>query len=417
MNGNLNFLKESRIEELDSTQKNSEDLIDIKISYSVLSFILVLLFQFTVRILSNNRGGLISDLIKILAILTQGFIYLYSLKYVLKRNGLLFIFLYLIGGSIFLISFLFYPKNNLYIVDILFPFFGMALPAFLYTYSIKNYKNFYDIMEKIANLSLIFILILSIGLITGKFQNEEYSMGLSYYLLFPLLIYTKNFLQKTNLFDLIKVILDLMLILLMGARGTIVCFVVYSFLEILRLKDLKIRQIVLYLLILLAMIIFALNFREILIIIANLTYKILGMTSRTIELLLYDIGHDSGRHIIYETMKYSINNHPFLGIGIAGDRMLMENPGLYAHNIFLEIYVEFGLILGSFILLFILYLVFSSLLTKESKKYGIALLWICLGLLPLFFSGSYLTSLEFWIMLAVLLRLRKKDSYIDYEGE
>ena len=97
--------------------------------------------------------------------------------------------------------------------------------------------------------------------------------------------------------------------------------------------------------------------------------------------------------------------------------MLMENPGLYAHNIFLEIYVEFGLILGSFILLFILYLAISSLLVKDIKKYGIALLWICLGLLPLFFSGSYLTSLEFWIMLAVLLRLRKKDSYIDYEGE
>ena len=93
MNGNLNFLKENRIEKLDSSQKNSEDLIDIKISCSVLSFILVLLFQLIVRILSNNREGQISDLIKVLAILSQGFIYLYSLKYVLKRNGFLFIFL------------------------------------------------------------------------------------------------------------------------------------------------------------------------------------------------------------------------------------------------------------------------------------------------------------------------------------
>ena len=62
-----------------------------------------------------------------------------------------------------------------------------------------------------------------------------------------------------------------------------------------------------------------------------------GFHSRTLYLFLNDRGvYLSGRFSIYQNIFAEILKNPILGIGLAGDRRITD--GVYAHNIFIEVY-------------------------------------------------------------------------------
>ena len=107
----------------------------------------------------------------------------------------------------------------------------------------------------------------------------------------------------------------------------------------------------------------------------------------------------SGRENIYQLIIKAITDNPVLGIGIAGDRLLI---GGYAHNLLLEVLVDFGLIIGSILIVTLLLLIAKNLLTKDSERYNMIIIWISLGLVPLIVSGSYLTNTNFWILLGLM---------------
>ncbi len=71
-----------------------------------------------------------------------------------------------------------------------------------------------------------------------------------------------------------------------------------------------------------------------------------GIRSRSIQLFLRDDVYLSGRDKIYDSVIEEISNNPILGIGLAGDRRIIG--GGYAHNIFIEILANFGIVIGVF---------------------------------------------------------------------
>ena len=396
---------------MDVKKLANSDIIDKKISISVLSYFLVLLSQFTIRIISNNMEGEISDLIKIFAVLIQGLLYLYSFIYVYKRKGMTIIKVYTFFIIVFLINDLVHYENSKYLINVIFPFFFTCLPAYLYVSSIENFKNFEYIMNKVADLSFIFTIIILISVLLGLGENIEYSMGLSYYLLFSLIIFTKKFIENYNIIDLIKVLITFILIVLLGARGPILCFGAYYFLKKYNFKDiLSIRDIVSKIFTLIVIIVLLYNYRYFLKIIYDFFYYNFNIRSRTIELLINDIYHSSGRNIIYSNMITNINSHPFLGVGIAGDRAIMGDSALYAHNIILEILVSFGIIIGSIIIILLLFLMMYAIVKSNNKTYNMIIIWICIGFISLLFSESYLREINFWIMLAMLIKISRGKS-------
>ena len=117
----------------------------------------------------------------------------------------------------------------------------------------------------------------------------------------------------------------------------------------------------------------------------------LGLSVRIFEKILSgSAGQSSGRDFIREALMKAIWENPILGYGILSDRVIAGN---YAHNIAIELWVEFGLIFGSILLSTLFYILvkgYRCANTEDEKGLIIAL--ICARFGQLFLSGSYLDS-------------------------
>jgi len=121
----------------------------------------------------------------------------------------------------------------------------------------------------------------------------------------------------------------------------------------------------------------------------------------------------SGRDRIYKYIFKEILNAPFLGLGLAADRrILTENA--YTHNIFIEILLNFGLFIGGFINILLLYLTVKSIFIKDVKKYSMIIIWMSIGFVHFLVSSSYLIDFRFWIFLGLCLKcLSKKPTELN----
>ena len=81
----------------------------------------------------------------------------------------------------------------------------------------------------------------------------------------------------------------------------------------------------------------------------------IGIKSRTLFLLLEGkISSDSGRKDIYNVIINKIYESPLIGSGLYADRTILGGTsGAYSHNLFLEVYLNFGIIIGSILLLYL----------------------------------------------------------------
>ena len=78
----------------------------------------------------------------------------------------------------------------------------------------------------------------------------------------------------------------------------------------------------------------------------------LGMSSRTIDFFMrgeyfLSEGRDNIKQILYDNLFVS----PIFGFGLCGDRYLCGSTGLYAHVIFLEFLISFGVVQGCLLFL------------------------------------------------------------------
>ena len=113
--------------------------------------------------------------------------------------------------------------------------------------------------------------------------------------------------------------------------------------------------------------------------------------SRNLRLLLSgQLMYDSGRFPIYRACLNSIAEHPFLGVGACGDRVVTVSHD-YAHNIILELCVEYGVIIGGLIYLFLLYIGFRMLFKCKDRAWrALFLPFYVFSMVELFFSGTFL---------------------------
>lgn len=130
-----------------------------------------------------------------------------------------------------------------------------------------------------------------------------------------------------------------------------------------------------------------------------------GITSRTLALLSSGFEADSGRGCLYNIALDYIEEHPILGIGLGGGRNMF---GSYVHNLFLDMWLDYGIIIGSIFILTLFYVCFKVYLNNDQYGRDILILFCCIGILPLMVSGTYLTDYSFWMMLGVVARQYSK---------
>lgn len=124
----------------------------------------------------------------------------------------------------------------------------------------------------------------------------------------------------------------------------------------------------------------------------------LGMSARVFDkVLTSSINSDSGRGEIQKALLEQIMQKPLTGYGLFGDR---GNGHGYAHQLFIELWTQFGVIIGSAVgIFFVCIPVAAFFRAKEWKTQGFIMLLIGCGIVKLFLSGTYLNERMLFLLL------------------
>lgn len=332
--------------------KSKSNKVDKKISNALMTSFVVLTIQYFVLVYFNLIETSTGSSVQLLSKGLVGLAFLHVLPSVLKRSKIKFIGVYFIAVFIFLIHYMIFPDNRAYIIDLIFSFFFICLPVFLYTLSIYDFSIFKDTMKKTSYTIFVVGLLLGILILLGRASIGAYSMPLSYYMLLPTIIFIDELLDKLSFKVLVFAVISLLVILSLGARGPILCILIFVLLKLFKPNSKRtLRRVIVYFS-LICLGAFALIFLDE---IVRYTYDSLlkiGIRSRTLSLFLRDGIHLSGRDRIYKNIISEIMENPILGIGLAGDRRILYGNNAYVHNIFIELIGNFGLLFGSIVLIY-----------------------------------------------------------------
>jgi len=134
----------------------------------------------------------------------------------------------------------------------------------------------------------------------------------------------------------------------------------------------------------------------------------LGLSTRILELLQEGtvISYTSGRDEIFEKAFEKVAEHPIRGYGVYGE---WPWTGWNVHNLYIELIVHFGIILGPILLIWMLNMVFKAIKTPNSCSKDLIVIFFCFVFVRGFFGGSYLMFGTFFLLgLCIKERQRMK---------
>jgi len=402
---------------LSDAEKSDRD--DKRISWTIILQFCMIITNYTVKEVFQINNSDMRSFISFIFMILIGIMYLKNLRIVFKRISMFFIFSYIFFMCLFLLSPLLNPETIEFLPNIAFWLFIICLPTAQYYLAIREKSIFLNMLILSGYYQLFLGLVIFISMIL---TTPTYDMVFSYLILVPMVILTYKLLFiNFRIIDVALILLASISVVTVGSRGPLLSYFIYLvllFVNYLIKNRLKAKALVLFLLSTTFISAIVLNFNFFIKQLNNLLIKY-GIQSRTIYLLLSDnIDFSTGRSEIFSNTINNIFLNPVLGYGIGGDRVFLN--GTYPHNIFLEIIAQFGIVLGGiFSLVLIMYWFIGIFLNKNTIDQHLAIIFAGLGLISLFFSGSYLTSSNFWLFMAICISsvhfTKHKLSYINSE--
>ena len=136
-------------------------------------------------------------------------------------------------------------------------------------------------------------------------------------------------------------------------------------------------------------------------------FEHLGVKSRILDTLIAgEVSLDLGRQRMWTQSLSIIQENPVFGAGIFADR---ASFGIYCHQLFLEVFLDFGIILGSALLLGLAVLCLSSLRTKDLEWRLLFVVFFSLCFVRLMLSSSFWVDTNFWAMLAIAFNIKADE--------
>jgi len=382
----------------------TDKIVNEKLSSAIFIQFTVLTIQLLVLTYFELEGSSFDPYVRLISKLIVGLFFLRSIFDIYYKKYKLIIFLYIFFATVFLLNILFFPQNIKEIKLILFDFFIMCLPCFIFSLSIDNYEVLFNTLKKHVRVIFMVGIFMSYLIIFRNLNigRNNYSMSLSYYLLIPSLIYLYQFLKSYSLSSLLFFMISTAGIILTGARGPIFCIAVYVIVYIFNnLRGYNSRtNLIFYITAIFLLSIAIMFFNDIIEVISRIL-SYFNIYSRTITLLLNDSLNLSGRDRFYTGALQLIKDYPLTGIGIAGDRVHLQG---FVHNVFLELILDYGIIFGLLISIILICIFVKSIVSVDRETSNFNMIFLCLGVVPLMFSSSYLFNTWFWIYLGLILK-------------
>ena len=309
----------------------------------------------------------------------------------LKINYGYILLLIFIVSALYMISFLRGVPFNSVLQYYFFTIYGLLLMYF--TFTVKKLDVLYDEFQKKS----FYISLVAILIIFSNRANNPYNMRFSYILSIALYFQTIKLINNFKITNLFFVVMDLYLILIYGSRGPLLCYCIFLIIYIIFNKN----NIYIKFFFCSFILFVYMYFDKIIMFISGVMSRF-NITSRTLYLMVGDLSHNSGRDIILGKTKELIQAHPIMGLGVAGEFKYMIE---YPHNIFFDLLLHWGVILGTALFIFLLVLIIKSFIKATNKKRMLLLVFTCYGFVALFFSGTYLSWDGFYILFGIMIRI------------
>lgn len=277
------------------------------------------------------------------------FLTVYSKCRINKRSILLFITVYFV---VFLNLMIGENQQREY-VESLFLNLGQAskLWAFFIVFSlIKDEKKWFQYLIWIAYICMFFVIVTTLnGLYSGTNREVNYlGIGITGALWIPIIM-QRAFISegKIRVIHTISTVIMILFSAIYGNRGSVVAvvtFLIYCILHYTKLRK-KVQMSILIGIV----VIVAYTQQDIIQSSLSSVVSHFGVNSRNLTLLLSgQISYTTHRaDEIWVTIKDAILDKPFIGYGLCYDRVLGGDISIYAHNLILEVWVSFGVIIGS----------------------------------------------------------------------
>lgn len=326
-----------------------------------------------------------------------------ALVIALVRKPVRLIVGYVVSVVLLLFTMVIFPDNTPFVISqglrFLLP---VVIPSFLCLTVVYDYK----IVEKTLYVVSWFVMVLVLLYIYGFFKGvvffTSYNMGFSFACVLPFVA----FYSHRKFYDWIACFILFVLVIAIGARGPVFCITLYVIIDLFHRKS---RWRFLLLVGIVGFIVLLPNLNDWLVSI--------GISSRSINMLLNgDITSDSGRLEIRNYFLNELLEHPVLGIGLFGDRLL--DGVVYCHNIILEMILDFGIPLGSFLLFVVMVRLISLYYRLNADNRNRIIGYFCALVMPFMTSSSYLIDSNFAIFvgLCYLINKNQKEKVLENDS-
>lgn len=377
-------------------QKNKDDF---RLSLFIAGYYLLYAFnEFIVLVLGGNQILRLFPKFLMMVLLCIAF------KSIWKSLGGLFVAIEMVLLVIYFASYYIYGNvSGFMILPVMFYSVFLYLPLGICAYCIVDKEMLFTLLYK---SSLIIQVILVIILLkVGRMERETYSMSTGYALILSVLIIGSHWLKMKKKYDVLFVIIDMMVIILFGSRGPVLCFAAFILLHICVSNVLTQRRKVTYVMMIIsAGGIFMFCYSFVISYVADILDK-LGYSSRTLRLLIEGLGtYDAGRNSIQLQTLELIRLKPWFGWGAVGGREVWEIPQ-YPHNIYLELLLCFGIPFGLFLSLVLTLIFAKGVLQKDAFSQLLAIIFVS-KMVSLIVSDSVFQCSELFICIAFCLRGR-----------
>lgn len=309
------------------------------------------------------------------------------------RRPTLFFYTYTVAFFVMIIHSIAFPDNAAYIYSDGFKFFlPTVLPSLLCLMTLSSIEELEKAMTYISWCSFMLVIIYAIAYLKGYVNFSGYDMSLSYSLLLPsVFLYSQR-----KVYTYFATLLIFVFIVALGSRGAAVFILIYVLLDTIFYNRKMLFPLFCFAVLLIAAIP-----------LLTIILDAYGISSRTLSMLADDnITNLTSRDSLYEGSKILILKNPITGIGLWGDRPIF---GIYCHNLFLEILLNFGAIIGGILIVLLISYVIITYFTSLKQNKIIILKYACALILPLMISDSYLTSNNLFMFLGVLFLIRKNN--------
>lgn len=321
--------------------------------------------------------------------------------------------LYFLILSIYVLNMFIFPENNKYL-STFFARTMLGTVPMLFIGSMWNIKKYDAFLHYFSVFGILWLTFYFLFYYSGDY-SEEYensNMAAAYEVLFLLLFEIWYISRRFNVLSIPVIIIGFFALISFGSRGPFICFFLFLFLYLIFFSKFKYKKYVVS-----AFILFVVGFSFYYVEIIKILLNFLadkGQSTRIVDtLLMGDVQNESvfEREWIYNTITGRLHSGSQIAYGLFGT---WNYTGGYAHRLDLDLFFNFGYIIGSAIILLLIWIYFwayKACKTVEEKQFLILLMSV--GLFPLLFSSYYLFHGNFWLLLGFCLqKIRNRNKVI-----